>query len=182
MAQLRYRARQFFGARAAQIDPADRTALLQAGQVPASLASLFERMPVPYQWHALNVARHLQAEGHSDPILLQAALLHDMGKWDPASNRRVSLGVRSAAVVLEHVPGGEGLMQRLAAGNPPATSRRYSWYLHRHHPRRSADLAAAHGSPPEAVELIRYHARRVPGLSPAQQARLTALQAADDEE
>jgi hypothetical protein len=182
VAQLRYRARQFFGARAARIDPAERTAILQAAQVPPPLAALFERMPVPYQWHALNVARHLQAAGHHDPILLQAGLLHDMGKWDPQTDRRVPVLVRSAMVLLEHTPGGPRLLERLGGGTPAPDSPRYAWYLQLQHPRRSAELAAAGGARREVVELIRYHDRHAPGLSAAQRARLATLQAADDEE
>jgi hypothetical protein len=182
VAQLRYRARQFFGARAARIDPADRAAIFQAAQLPPPLAALFERMPVSYQWHALNVARHLQAAGHSDPLLLQAALLHDMGKWDPASNRQVTLFVRVAIVPLITLPGGRTLLRRLSEHEPAARSPRFPWYLQVNHARRSAALAAQGGAAREVVELIRYHDHPPPPLSPAQRARLAALRTADDAE
>lgn len=182
VAQLRYRARQFFGARAAQIDPADRAAILQAAQLPAPLAALFVRMPVSYQWHALNVARHLQAAGHTDPILLQAALLHDMGKWDPASNRRVTLFVRVAIVPLIALPGGKHLLRRLSTTLPPAHSPRFPWYLQVNHARLSATLAERGGATHEVIELIRYHDRPPPALAAAQRTRLAALRAADDAE
>jgi hypothetical protein len=181
VAQLRYRARQFVGARLARVDPAERAALLRAAQVPPALAALFVRMPVAYQWHALTVARHLHAAGHPDPILLQAALLHDMGKWDPQTDGRVTLFVRSAIVLLEHVPGGGRLLRSLGGGPPPARSLRYAWYLQLNHPRLSAALAAQGGARREVVELIRNHDRAAPALSAAQRARLVALQAADDE-
>jgi hypothetical protein len=181
VAQVCYRVRQFVGARLARVDPVDRAALLRAARVSPTLTALFERMPIAYQWHALNVARRLHAAGHTDPILLQAALLHDMGKWDPATNARVTLFVRSAIVLLGHMPGGGRLLRHLGSGPPPARSLRYAWYLQINHPRLSATLAAQGGARREVIELIREHDRRAPPLPASQRARLAALQAADDE-
>ena len=181
-ARMIYRARQFFGAALARVDAAERAALLDAAGVPPPLAALFRRMPRPYQWHALNVARRLQMEGQTDPVLLQAALLHDMGKWDPATGGRVGLTHRVLTVLLGRVPPGRRLLRRLSSGPPPARTWRYPWYLQRQHPALGARLAAAHGAPPAVVELIRHHEDPAPPLAPPQRARLRALQAADERE
>lgn len=176
--QARYRARQFLGALGAQVDPVERAALLQAAHLPPALAALFVRMPRPYQWHALNVAQRVQGAG--DPILLQAALLHDIGKWDPVSGRRVTLLVRVVTVLAHHLPGGSGLLHRLSGGPPSPRSPRYPWYLQAQHARLGAALAAQGGAPAEVVALIRHHEAPAPPLSPAQRTRLRTLQAADD--
>src|SRR5262245_47865828 len=180
--RLVYRARQFFGAAGARVDAADRAALLAEARLPPALAALFIRMPRPYQWHALNVARRLRAEGHTDPALLQAALLHDIGKWDPATGRRVTLPYRVLTVLLRRLPPGRRLVRRLAGGPPPARTWRYPWYLQQQHPALGARLAAAHGARPAVVELIRHHEDAAPPLAPPQRARLRALQAADERE
>jgi hypothetical protein len=177
-----YRARQFFGAALARVDAAERAALLDAADLPPALAALFTRSPRPYQWHALNVTRRLRAAGHTDPALLQAALLHDLGKWNPATGRRVTLPYRVLTVLLRRMPPGRRLLRRLGGGPPPARSWRYPWYLQRRHPALGARLAAAGGAAPAVVELIRHHEDPAPPLSPAQRARLHALQAADERE
>ena len=177
-----YRARQFFGAMGARVDAAERAALLHESGLPPALAALFVRMPRPYQWHALKVARRLRAEGHDDPALLQAALLHDLGKWDPATGRRVTLPYRVLTVLLRRVPAGRRLLRRLSSGSPEARTWRYPWYLQRRHPDLGARLAAAHGAQPDVVELIRRHEEPAPPLSPPQRTRLRALQAADERE
>jgi hypothetical protein len=166
----------------AHVDPADRGAILAQTQLPPALAALFVRMPRPYQWHALNVARRLLAQGQRDPILLQAALLHDVGKWDPATGRRVRLLPRIATVLLRRAPGGPRLLHRIGSGPPSAGSWRYPWYLQGHHPALGAALAARHGARPEVVALIRYHEAAATALDPEQQVRLSALQAADEQE
>jgi hypothetical protein len=182
VAQALYRARQFFGAALARVDAPERAAILAAAQMPPPLAALFQRMPRPYQWHALNVARRLRAAGHDDPVLLQAALLHDMGKWDPATGRRVLLPYRVAAVLLRRAPGGPRLLRRLGAGPPGPRSWRYPWHLQNQHPALGAHVAAAHGAPHEVVALIRHHEQLTPALPPRQQARLRLLQDADARE
>jgi hypothetical protein len=182
LATLAYRPRQFVGALVARVDPADRAAILAQAKLPPTLAALFVRMPRPYQWHALNVARRLLAQGQRDPLLLQAALLHDLGKWDPATGRRVRLLPRIATVLLHRTPGGPRLLHRIASGPPSAGSWRYPWYLQGHHPALGAALAARHGARPEVVALIRHHEAATPALDPPQRARLSALQAADERE
>ena len=48
--------------------------MLVLGRLPAGGARLFRAMPRPYQRHALNVAARLSRAGHSNPLLLAAAL------------------------------------------------------------------------------------------------------------
>ncbi|MEA2573809.1 MAG: hypothetical protein QOH93_1107, partial [Chloroflexia bacterium] len=67
------------------------------------LYRVFAAMPTPYKRHGLSVYRKVQAVG-SDEVLLQAALLHDSGKYDPASGRYVTVPHRVAMVLLEALP------------------------------------------------------------------------------
>src|SRR5689334_7464213 len=100
---LPYRVRQFALAALAPVAPAEVAAALRQAALPAPAARLFRTMPRAYQRHALNVAARLQEEGAAGPTLLQAALLHDMGKWDPATGARVGVVTRSIATLLGRV-------------------------------------------------------------------------------
>jgi hypothetical protein len=180
-AALRYRARQFGLALLAPVAPAEVDAALAAAALPAPAAALFRAMPRPYQRHALNVAARLRREGHADPRLLRAALLHDIGKWDPASNRRVGTPYRVAATLLRRAGVGRALLARLVAGPPAPRSPRFPWYLQQAHAALGARLAAAAGVDAETVALIRAHERPA-GLAPPLDALLRALRQADDQE
>ncbi len=178
--RLPYRVRQF--ARAfAPVAAGEVTAAIRAAALPPAAARLFRAMPRPYQRHALNVATRLQGAGHSDPVLLAAALLHDSGKWDPASGRRVGLMQRVGATLLKQWGLGRRVSAALTAGPPNRRSLRYGWYLQQAHPALGADLAAAAGLPPPVVTLIRYHAN-LAACPPALQPTLRLLQWADDQE
>ena len=48
--------------------------------VPAAAWPLFDAMPHNDQHHSLNVLRSLRTAGHTEPALMQAALLHDVAK------------------------------------------------------------------------------------------------------
>src|SRR5260221_9787641 len=53
---------------------------LAATILSPELMTLFQQMRHSEQQHSLNVLRTLQAQEHNDPVLLAAALIHDMGK------------------------------------------------------------------------------------------------------
>jgi hypothetical protein len=108
---------------------------------------LFESMHPADQRHGLDVVAALRAEGHAQPDLLLAGLLHDSGKgrglhvW-----HRVgwSLGERYGARIergLEWLPGFRSAFATM-----------------RLHAARSAELAAAAGCSAATVELIRNQA------------------------
>src|SRR5260221_4790688 len=73
---------------------------LAAKILSPELLRLFQRMRRSEQQHSLNVLRTLQAQGHNDPALLAAALIHDVGKSRVAfhlSDRVLVVLVKAAA-------------------------------------------------------------------------------------
>ncbi|MGI8587874.1 MAG: hypothetical protein ACR2M0_09335 [Chloroflexia bacterium] len=175
-----YRVRQFVRA-LAPVAPAEVEAALRASSLPDDAARLFRAMPQPYQRHALNVAARLSQEGHTEPLLLSAALLHDIGKWDPASGRSVGLLHRVAATLLRRVGPGRALLERLGSGNPSPRSPRYPWRLQQRHPALGAGLAQRAGVDPDVVALVLHH-EDADGLPPHLRGALALLQRADDQE
>ncbi len=163
-----YRVRQFFAAvKAGSLSEADR-ALVQRYLTPAQL-QLFERMPANDQQHAIAVASRLLDWGWHDQTLIQAALLHDIGKADGGLN----LAYRVAIVLLRAFwPAG---LEWLAASD---TGWRRPFYIHHHHPEIGARLAAEAGSSPRVVELILQH--QSPANTRGESGELMALKAADE--
>jgi hypothetical protein len=108
---------------------------------------LFDAMHPADQRHGLDVVAALRADGHAQPDLLLAGLLHDCGKGrDLHVWHRVawSLGERYGARVeraFERVP-----------------TFRAAFATMRDHAARSAELAAAAGCNAATVELIRNQA------------------------
>ncbi len=134
-------------------------------------AALFFKLARFEMRHALRVCRTLCAGGFgSDRELLQAALLHDLGKLDLKSGRRVPLWGKVANVVLCTV-GGERLVRRLA--HPDPGNWRYVFWLQAEHERRGAELAQQAGSSERMVKLIGHY----PGRD---EAAAKALKWADD--
>ena len=113
---------------------------------PAQRA-LFDSMHVADRRHGLDVVARLRAEGHSDPDLLVAGLLHDAGKGQTGVWPRViwSLGEQYG-----------GWIVGLAAAIP---GMRRSIERIRVHAEESARLAADAGCRELTVELIRHQAR-----------------------
>jgi hypothetical protein len=117
--------------------------MLAAWTTPAELA-LFDAQHVADRRHGLDVVEHLRRAGVRDRDVLAAGLLHDCAKGDTGAGPRVawSLAERLGAWVLgpaRLVPGWRTALDRLAA-----------------HAEASADLLAAAGLPPRAVELVRH--------------------------
>lgn len=135
-----------------------------AARLPAAARELFITMPVPDRRHAIDVARRLEAEGHHDPELLAAALLHDVAK-----GRRMRVWHRVAGVLLEAVA--PGALRRLASEDP--RSRRHPLYLYLEHPRLSAEAALRVGCAPRTAGFIRGQVR------PPDRRLLEALRRAD---
>ena len=167
-----YRVRQFLAALSFE-GPVEEAAL-KAYLSPAQV-ELFRSMPGSEQRHALAVQQTLQQQGHADTVVVLAALLHDAGK----ALQGVRLWHRVAVVLLEATR--PALLERLALDEPG--SWRYPFHVLLHHAARGAEMAAAAGTDPLAVELIRWHHTepRDSGLEPRAQALLSALRFADEE-
>ncbi|HSQ27862.1 MAG TPA: HD domain-containing protein [Anaerolineales bacterium] len=73
-----YRAQQFWNAVTASLDQNDLDEIREV--LPAKLLNLFLQMQVTEQTHSFQVFRKLKNCGATNPDLLQAALLHDVGK------------------------------------------------------------------------------------------------------
>lgn len=176
--RVAYRARQFFEAVAAYLTPLHDAERAQAyAHLAEPARRLFDAMPRQDQRHSLKVAAMVQAAGHHDPALLQAALLHDAAKAEGG----LTLFHRVAVVLIKAFrPSWLAAWRGRPA--PPRGSVLYPFWAHVNHPERGAQLAAQAGCLPEAVELIRFHQERVPVEDRSVFARkLAALQAADDD-
>lgn len=163
IARAAYRLRQFLGSLRPRVSADERAEL--APLLTAAEQRLFDSMTLRDQRHGLDVYCTLRRQGHQDPDLLTAALLHDLGKG------RISLWHRVAYVLLSAAA--PVLLDRLAA-EEGAGWRQALWRC-LHHPERGADMAAAASSTPEVVRLIRLQETDDTGDS-----RLRLLRAADE--
>ena len=178
-----YRVRQFGGALARHTAGRWRKPSgLRCGRgYPTAAWPLFDAMPHNDQHHSFNVLRALGAADHTEPALMQAALLHDVAK----SSGGVTIFHRVAVVLMKIVwPDWRGRMAQ-----PPTPARsdlRYPFWVHVNHPQMGAEMAAAAGCDPLAVTLIRRH-QDCSGGAEEQRRRgdldllLTALRTADDD-
>ncbi|NNJ10147.1 hypothetical protein EKD04_007390 [Chloroflexales bacterium ZM16-3] len=145
---FRYRAQQFFAAIRAEVSAEERalvTRTLTAGE-----QRLFERMPTYDQRHCLDVYATLVDAGHSDPLLLRAAIVHDCGKVDD-DGRPMGLGWYIVATLLKRLP---ALYLALAkSGRGPLRPIR----IYAEHAWRGARMAAEAGSPPAIVDTLRHY-------------------------
>lgn len=144
---LQYRVGQFRAALRAQVS-AEELALVATILTPGE-QRLFAAMPLYDRRHCLDVWATLRAAGHSDPLLLRAALIHDCGKLDDAG-RPMTLSWYVLATLLKRVP---GLYLAAARVGGPLTPIR----LYAEHAWRGARMAAAAGSPPAIVATIRHY-------------------------
>ncbi len=136
-------------------------------------ATLFAALPVYEQVHALNVCRTLVRTGYGhDSELLQAALLHDLGKHDPATGKSIPVWVKIAGVIL-----GRQRVKKLGCPGDPADWR-YLFWLQAHHEKRSVELLQAVGCEGRVIELVEGYQLKSVGLNnPAAR----ALSWADDQ-
>ena len=130
--------------------PRDREAILAEVLTPRQ-AIAFRVLSLHDQAHLCRVYRWLQDRGVTDPDLLVAALLHDLGKVSSAG--RVRLADRVARVVLARLA--PGVLARLA--RLPAPRWRHGLALAVHHPALGAAQAAELGCSPHTCWLIAHH-------------------------
>lgn len=111
----------------------------------------FDAMPVFDQQHLCRVANHLRAQGVTDPDVLVAGLLHDIGKSD--GNTHVRLTDRIAKVLLKRVS--PRTLRTVAAAYPHG---RFSGLaLTVLHPEIGAEAARRMGCSERTCWLIRHH-------------------------
>ncbi len=161
------------GARAltAWIHPVDGA--LAASVLTPALLGLFYRLRRSEQLHSLRVLRTLYAAGETDPDLMVAALLHDVGK----TVGPFSLPERVLVVLVRKCA--PALYRRWGKSEPHGWKRPFAISLR--HPEWSAQMVAAAGGSPRAVELCRRHAEPLSGPPCGETERLLlALQQADD--
>ncbi|MBN1246749.1 MAG: hypothetical protein JXC32_03785 [Anaerolineae bacterium] len=184
-----YRVRQFFrtaGAGFAPVDEAYVAGKLMHTADPAALLHLFRTMPRAERHHGVDVCRTLERQGHTDPDLQVAALLHDVGK--AAAPPR--LWERVTVVIGEHLAPRRAEAWGEMHDNDQAIPRglRRAFVVRRYHARWGARMAAEAGASPRAVALMRHHHDTLhiehPGAEDAEDDLdldlLAALQAADE--
>lgn len=170
---LPYRLQQFWRNLTAGPLTLEARSEIEALLSPSELA-LFEQYSLADQWHSYRVLRMLCEAGHTQPDLLRAALLHDIGK----SRVRLSLVDRTLIVAAEVIAPDTVK----AWGQEMSDGWKRPFAVRAHHPAWGAEMAAAAGSTPGVVELIRRHADDGPwDESQPIEASLAALQWADDQ-
>jgi HD domain len=172
ISRLAYRSRQFWNALFASRKRIPTEALLP--HLTSAQLMLFRRMQPSEQVHAYQIFKRLDTSGQTNPDLLAAALLHDVGKiLHPLSifdRVTVVFGKRFFRTAA----------QRRAEGRPRGL--RLPFVVAARHAEWGADLATQAGATSRTVELVRHHHDlRPPGLGIQTDRLLAALQAADDE-
>ena len=170
---VRYRLWQFWQiVTAAPLDKSARAEL--SAILSAKEMALFDQFSFNDQWHSYRVMKMLQEAGHTQPELLVAALLHDVGKTEiPLTIWERSLIVL-ASIFLPR--------QTAVWGQGEPVGWKRPFVVKMQHPIWSAKLAAAAGSNPQAIWLMRRHQDVIPPDDPSPEARLLRLlQWADDQ-
>ena len=140
------------------------------------LAALFERMTRGEQKHSLRVLRAVKAEAGERALpvgLLQAALLHDVGKT------RAPMGLVGRVLVVMAARWLPGQSADWGRGEP--TGWRRPFVTAAQHAAWGAELCAAAGADPLAVALVRRHQDPLPAQTGAPEDEwLRRLQQADN--
>jgi hypothetical protein len=174
--RARYRVRQFlWHLRRAPLSPAELEEVRQV--LPPGLEACFGRLSPGEQAHGLRVLRTVSAGAHpyaAQPELLQAALLHDLGKTVAPLN----VFERTWAVLARW------LLPAAAArwGRGPARGWRRAFVAAACHPGWGAELAAQAGAAPLVAALIRRHQTPLAAARTPEDEMLAVLQAADDDQ
>ena len=170
------RVRQLFSALTASISPADQDFV--ARHLTEEEQSLFWRMNLPDQRHALNVTYSAQAMaqelcGIDRMVLLKCALLHDVGKvcGDVSTIDKV-------VTVLAHFCCKTRAERwgRLGRGNR-LQNLRHAFFVYFHHGDRGAEFLTNIQAEQRIIEIVRQHHKAPADSDPPE---LTVLRKADN--
>lgn len=165
------RVRQTLQAISAWSRPVDDT--LAASYLSPALLALYRQMSRSDRQHHLRVLRHLLADGHTEPALLVAALLHDVGK----TRARFGVFDRILATVVKKIA--PQYFAEWGKGEPRGWRRPF--VISAQHPAWGAEMLVAAGAEPLAVALTRLHQDDLSQLHELPLKTLLGyLQAADD--
>lgn len=148
-----YRLGQFWRVWRARPLPVEARESITAVLTPAEI-TLFDQFSLSDQQHSYQVLRTLQLAGHTQPDLLAAALLHDVGK----TRAPLTIWQRSLIVLGQaFVPGKTAVWGQ---GNMSSWQRPF--VVKAQHPAWGAEMAQTAGSRPLTIELIRRHQDTLP--------------------
>jgi hypothetical protein len=171
MNQALHRVNQFFLYLGAQLTPEE--AALAAAVLPPALLALFRRQTPGEQKHSLKVMRWLAQRAPQEAELLQAALLHDVGK----SVAPINLLERVEAVLVRWLL--PGPYYRWAQSKPRGWRKPFVTAVN--HPAWGADLAAQAGATAPVVNLIRRHQDKEAAPVSEEDRLLSLLQQAENQ-
>jgi hypothetical protein len=166
LARFLYRSRQFRLAFFGPWPPESDEAL--SPYLSPSLIAIFRRMKPSEQAHSYAVLERLKTSGYTDPNLLAAALLHDVGK----TVSPLSVWDRVLVVLGRHFF--PRTVKRWKDGEPHGLERPF--VVAALHADWGAELASVAGASARTVDLVRRHQ----DFSIPEDPLLTALQQADD--
>jgi putative nucleotidyltransferase with HDIG domain len=146
---IRYRVHQFFHALYPKLPPDE--AVLVRSHLPETLLPLYYQMGKSDRIHSLRVFRALVDAGESDPDLLAAALLHDVGK-----SKAPLCPLERTMVVLANLFAPDRVVH-WGEGDPRGW--RKSFVVAIQHPHWGSEMVREYGSSELLAYLIREHQR-----------------------
>ena len=170
MKQVRYRIGQYFRALG---DKPDEEGLSRAREILSpQLFNLFSQMLPFEQAHAVRVLNEIEARGYDDSALLQAALLHDVGK----ARYPLRPWERALAVILRKIL--PTLAEKWGQGEPIGL--RAGLAVKAQHAAWGSEMAAEAGADEDVLWLIHHHQDEVTSqLSEEKRVALDILQRVD---